>query len=763
MSPDRGFLATRVCSVLYHQGMNSLSSVALAVLVCLGVVVMSADGQPDLPEIVVTADNTEIGVSCRVRVPDGIFIADDDNNGVIHIVASDIVVEFVDGEAELIAVPEGTPWETLAGIGIRVDGRTNVTLRNAHTHRFKIGIYASDAHGLVIERADVSDGYAMRLGSTPMAEDSADWLWPHENDDHEWMERYGAGIYIERSDGVTVRECFARRRQNGLVVDRVNDSRLYDNDFSFLSGWGVAMWRSSRNVVSRNALDFCVRGYSHGVYNRGQDSAGILFFEQCNDNLIAENSATHGGDGFFGFAGKEALGQTPGPEGFSVERAGCNDNLLINNDFSYAPAHGIEMTFSFGNRFIGNRLVGNAICGVWGGYSRDTTIAGNLFEDNGEGAYGLERGGVNIEHGAGNVIRDNVFRNNACGVHLWWDNDEGLLATDWAGANHRGSADNEIIRNRFEGDTLAVHLRACTGTRIGGNEYVGVGALLDAAESEPPEEVMVTMELYEPPAYEAMGRTSPVGARRELAGRENIVMGEYFPWDHASVVARRSGRTAESHTYEVLGAPEDFYVVMNGETAQFRLLEPEPGTDEPFRVEVFGMAGVHPYTLKLRAKDFEAVYQDTLVVAKWQATFFPWTVDPREDLAGWRAHADEAVARRAEVGSLTFDYGGGGPKDVGISDAITAAGPGGDRFGMIATSKLRLTPGTWRVRTLSDDGVRVVIDGEPVIENWTWHGPTRDEGLFVLDETRLVEVLVEHFEIDGHAVLEFVIEPVTSD
>ena len=83
-----------------------------------------------------------------------------------------------------------------------------------------------------------------------------------------------------------------------------------DNDFSFNSGWGIALWRCARNVISRNAVDFCVRGYSHGVYNRGQDSAGIFVFEQNNENVFAENSATHGGDCFFGFAGREALGQT---------------------------------------------------------------------------------------------------------------------------------------------------------------------------------------------------------------------------------------------------------------------------------------------------------------------------------------------------------------------------------------------------------------------------------------------------------------------
>jgi hypothetical protein len=34
-----------------------------------------------------------------------------------------------------------------------------------------------------------------------------------------------------------------------------------------------------------NRLDWNVRGYSHGIYARGQDSAGILCYEQSNDNI----------------------------------------------------------------------------------------------------------------------------------------------------------------------------------------------------------------------------------------------------------------------------------------------------------------------------------------------------------------------------------------------------------------------------------------------------------------------------------------------
>jgi hypothetical protein len=95
-----------------------------------------------------------------------------------------------------------------------------------------------------------------------------------------------------------------------------------------------------------------------------------------------------------------------------------------------------------------------------------------------------------------------------------------------------------------------------------------------------------------------------------------------------------------------------------------------------------------------------------------------------------------------------------------LSPEITERGPGSDRFGMIARTRVELPAGQWRFTTLSDDGVRVLVNGHPVIENWTWHGPTRDSGLHEQSAAGAVEIVVEHFEIDGYAVLEFSLEPV---
>ncbi|MHC4608640.1 MAG: right-handed parallel beta-helix repeat-containing protein, partial [Planctomycetota bacterium] len=308
-------------------------------------------------------------------------IADADGNGVIQITGEGVTVDFA-GQALHGAEPG--PPDSFNGTGVSITGQ-DVTLRGARISGFKVGIHARQANSLLIENCDLSGNFRQRLRSTPQREDPSDWLRPHANDDNEWLKNYGAGLYLEDSVNAKVRRVRAWGTQNGIVLDRVGGAEIYDNDCSFGSGWGLALWRSSRNVITRNACDFRIRGYSHGVYNRGQDSAGILLFEQCERNTITHNSATHCGDGLFGFAGAEALGQTkPNPNPRWHHDRGSNRNIIAANDFSYAAAHGLEMTFSFGNRIFKNRLVGNAICGIWGGYSQTSFIVQNTIEDNGD-------------------------------------------------------------------------------------------------------------------------------------------------------------------------------------------------------------------------------------------------------------------------------------------------------------------------------------------------------------------------------------------
>jgi parallel beta-helix repeat protein len=713
----------------------------------------------DRPAIQVTAPGTVITQSCRIVIPPGLVIRDLHGQGVIQVGAPNIEIVFAQGSVLRGSPPDTRPDE-YKGYGIRLNGRAGVTIRGARISGFWGGLWARKADGLTLESIDASDNRRAGLKSTPLAEDGGDWLFGQNNDQHQWLKDYGAALYVEDSSGVTVRDSRVWHGQNALCLDRVAASEVYDNDFSFNSGWGIALWRCSSNVISRNAIDFCVRGYSDGVYNRGQDSAGIFAFEQNNGNVFAENSVTHGGDGFFGFAGREAVGESGEHPVEWYRRRGNTGNLLIGNDFSYAAAHGIENTFSFGNKYLNNRIAGNAICGVWAGYSRETLIAGNDFEENGGMGYGLERGGVNIDHGGDNLIVHNSFVKNKCGVHLWGGANPDFEKRNWAKANGYASTGSVIAGNTFDGDSVAFQFRGPGQVALGRNELIHMDKEMIAEPSyQVTRDDQRTVAPFSPPAYKPLGRNHPVGARPELRGRRNIIMTEWGPWDHTAPLVRLVKSTGGTALFEVLKAPSaDVQVESVGDHVR-AILAVAPGKTDESQVTISAVEpGVRPYVLKVKAKGEPlAEIKGTLLATKWLASFFKWPadIDPRKDLEGYRKLAAGPAAVSAQLDELSLRYGMRGPSELGISEAVTAAKLGRDHFGMIARMRLPLEKGTWQFGTLSDDGVRVSVDGKPVIENWAWHGPTRDQGELTLASDKTVEIVVEHFQIDGYAVLDF--------
>ena len=733
-------------------GRSSRQAGVLALLVlCAGTRLAAQtvdEASPSLPELVVTADDTLVEHSCTIVIPGGLVLVDDEGDGVLQVVSDDVTLVFAPGSVLRGAAPDVPPDE-LGGIGVAIRGARGVTLRGAFIHGYRVGLDAVDADGLLVEDCDVSDNFAERLRSTPQgADDGADWLAPHDNDAREWTSRYGAGLSVLRSHDVTIRRCRARRTQNGLVLDRVDGSRVYDNDFSFLSGWGVALWRASENVITRNALDFCVRGYSHGVYNRGQDSAGLLMFEQCLRNVIAENSITHGGDGVFAFAGREALGETAGSETRGEDAPCGNDaNLFAGNDLSFAAAHGLELTFSRGNVIRENRLQGNAICGLWGGYSRDTLIEKNLFLGNGEAGYGKERGGVNIEHGARNLVRENAFSGNRCGVHLWWDVDEGIAKLPWARFHGTACEDNAIVGNRFGGDEVGIELRATTRTLVTSNKFDDVENALVVEGEAPAREGKAIVPTSDAPALVLLGDSRPVGARPELVGRANIVLTEWGPWDHVSPLLRRVSGSPTSHEWELRDLPEGATLTVLGDGVRLR----REGTRAIVALDSAAV-GSFDYGLVVDGVLPPVSGSGRLCRLPWDVTVFPWTTDPREDEAAFAAAAESPAALTRRLDALSLRYAAGGPGDLpAFADAGTSLPK--DRFGTRAVADVPLGAGTWRLDVESDDGVRVTVDGERVLDDWTWHAPRKASVEFGVPEARSARIVVEHFELDGYAVL----------
>lgn len=629
---------------------------------------------------------------------------------------SDIVLD-LRGVVLSGALP-ATDLDKLAGYGIVVRDCRNVTIQGGRIGGYGACVVVERSENVVLDGMVFDRWYGMRLLSTIAAENSADWLWPHENDEGQWLSRYGAAISLTDSQGVQVRNCRGRRGQNGILMLRCESARIFDNDFSFLSGWGLAMYRSSNNVVSRNAFDYCVRGYSHGVYWRGQDSAAILMFERCSDNLIAYNSATHSGDGLFLFAGRDIV------EGRAFEKAevdpasvgGSDRNLFYGNDFSYAVANGIEATFSSDNRMVANRIRGCHQHGIWGGYSRRNSFVRNHIE-------GTLGGAITVEHGQEILIAENVLHDNDIGVELYWDEDPDLVGGAFGKRFDTASRDHLVVRNSFSRNDSDFVVARTQGLMVAENVFESGGRELVASLVRSPQG-----DALESPAVRAM--FSGIGG-----------------WT-------ASGRIGDS----TVSVPKlDAEHLPPSLALELEFQAPNtPGTTKPFDPSREGPEGLATIVMgewgpwDFRSGDPKPVQRPPgglLAAASWQAKWFSWRdgADPRGDaaaLTAWRELAKEPTIE-ATISSWYTPHG---------ANPEVAATVGRDRFGLIARTEVELPAGRYRLSVVSDDGVRMAIDGETVLENWTWHAPTRDTAEFELEAGRHA-FLLEYFQIDGASAL----------
>ena len=711
------------------------------------------------PEQVIRPSQSGTGITRDARIAAGNYeLAGTDDHGAIEIATDDVVVDFQG--ATLLGAAEKTFPDRYTGRGLVIRAR-NVTIKNARIRGYKVGIYAEDAPGLTLVGCDVSNNYRQHLGSTLEREDLSDWLYGHDNDENEWL-RYGAGIYLLRCDAATVSACRARAGQNGLCLVSSDRVRVVDNDFSFMSGWGLAMWRSSACEVFNNKLDWCMRGYSHGVYARGQDSTGILVYEQCHDNLFAYNSATHGGDGFFLFAGNETVERTG--------HGGCNRNVVFRNDFSHAAANGIEATFSNGNLFIENTL-DECAHGVWAGYSYETVIERNVIS--------RCRNGVSIEHGRDNFIADNRINDTELGVHLWWDDDKDLLATAF-GKAHGGcpSLNNRVFDNRFGKVETGVRLRDDTASAVAGGIFKGVATSVhllgnvNGAKLSLPEAARISVrnegtgEVALPdagkhPAWTPIdivaryprlidGKGSqdaflPEEARR---GRKWIFVDDWGPYDFTDVrVFPREIHGGAAAAVAALGPGSTYRIVDQSDGV--RVLPPEGTLPVKLAVEAL-RPGLVPFSFALRSNEETRHVTGTLLRADWKVSFYGWNEsdDPRKGDEAWRRIVEQAPLRETTLPGIDFQWYHRAPAD----------GVPADHFATVATTRVALPAGTWRFCTVSDDGVRVLLDGKAIISNWTWHGPTPTDATVKVDGGEH-DIRIEHFEIDGYAMLSFSIAP----
>ncbi len=95
--------------------------------------------------------------------------------------------------------------------------------------------------------------------------------------------------------------------------------------------------------------------------------------------------------------------------------------------------------------------------------------------------------------------------------------------------------------------------------------------------------------------------------------------------------------------------------------------------------------------------------------------------------------------------SVDFDWGNGAP----------ASGLSGNNFSVRWTGQIEPTAtGTWTFQTRSDDGVRLWIDNQLIIDQWNDHAATVHTGQIDLAAGVLYDIRMEYYENAGDAVAE---------
>jgi parallel beta-helix repeat protein len=567
----------------------------------------------------------------------------------------------------------------------------------------------------------------------------------HQNEKDEWL-RYGAGIYLRGCDSVRIENCRVTGGQNALMMMECNYGKVVNNDFSFNSGIGIGLYRSSHHLIAYNKVNFNVRGYSHGVYHRGQDSAGFLVYEQSSNNTFYKNSATHSGDGFFLWAGQSTM---------DTGKGGCNDNLIAGNDFSYAPTNGVEVTFSR-NIITRNRIFG---CdhGIWGGYSYESLITDNQFRDN--------RIAIAIEHGQRNTIAYNLFIRDKQAIRLWA---RASQPADWGYAKYRDtrSVGYNIHHNSFSEVPLGLDisrtdsLRLFSNTWQGEGEYLQVDSLVGYIDSS-----VYDVDDFELTLPELANAQDPFAGSGKWAGRQHIRMGEWGPYDFRRPLIWHSNPASKSDTlqFEMLGPGGEWTIAQSrglSEISQrkgtfparfFAIREKNAGVEDIVIEAVYRGPAITLFdgTGVRKGKKQKFSFRHFFQPVNWQVNWFAIDTskyNPLREPDLFPANQRLAPVKSESVDRIDYAWWGGIKSEKGTHP----------QFLTVAEGEADLAAGDYELSVTWDDAVRLYVDNKLVLDEW-------NPALYKFDESpnRRIPIKlggkhqfrVEHVELGGFATL----------
>jgi len=651
-------------------------------------------------------------ITASVKFAAGTYRLNNNEAPAIEIEGNNLVIDF--NHAVLDGNVNNLLPDSFSGIAVKIISGKNITVKNLTAKGYKVALMAAHIKNLNIAHCNFSYNYRQHLNSTQQKEDLSDWMSYHRNEKDEWL-RYGAGIYLRGCHKAVVHDNTITGGQCALMLTQCDSAMIYNNDFSFNSGIGIGMYRSSFNTIIHNKLDFNVRGHSEGVYNRGQDAAAILVFEQCNKNVFAFNSATHSGDGFFLWAGQTTMDYGTG---------GCNDNLIFKNDFSYAPTNGIEVTFSR-NRVSFNKMIecDNA---VWGGYSYNSVFKHNEIANCNTG--------IAIEHGQSNIIEFNTFRNCTEAIKLWA---RASQPADWGYANKRDTRSrnytigyNRFLKNKrvfnffrtthidgIKNDTAGNEIFIKTDSTVKENNITRFTCCDNSFESFIAQEKRTA-------GIQLPWKKNLVTPDTFLMGRRQIRMTEWGPYDFRSPLIWNTSPVSESDTmqFEIIGPKgnwrlvnqrgvKDISVSSGTIPATISAIKTnENGQDIFIELEYSGEAVISPFGDWInKGATYRFNYRNALLPASWTVSWYGFDSlhNPVKNPSLLPGLLQQPAFLSEKTNAVNYAWWNGAGTEKKQEQFIT-----------VAESDINFPEGEYLLGISWEDVVRVYLDGILLLDEW---------------------------------------------
>lgn len=375
-------------------------------------------------------------VQGEVRVCPGRYrIPDRNERGVIIAAASGTRIDLT---GVVLESGDSVP-SRYVGVGVASRGVDRVTITGGIIRGYRYGVWVEGGRAHRITGADLSGSRSQEVRSTPARPDSADRLDVARVDA---FERYGGGILLQRTVAASITGVTARGAQNGIALLEVRDSYVADNNLASNSGWGIHLWRSAGNIISRNRVDHTRRCQSQ-VPAADCGAAALLLREASDSNTIVDNDLTASSLGLL-------------LTGVGPQLRPSIGNLVYRNDASLALRAAFTAAYGWSNTFLENRADSAGI-GFRLNHSGGSTLQANTV-------IGSRSAAIVSDHGSDNAILANVLIGGVAGIRV---------GAPLAGGDpsRRYRIDDNVLARMEQG----IVLERTTRAQLRGNIFDGVG------------------------------------------------------------------------------------------------------------------------------------------------------------------------------------------------------------------------------------------------------------------------------------------------